>query len=273
MSTPNLSTSHLSACDIGYTAPSGRVLVHPLSVEIADGECVAIAGPNGAGKSTLLRMLMGRLPPTHGSIAVAGDALARLSPQERARRIAVLGQAEPAALSMNVGDYVALGRIPWRQHASAADHGEAVKQALAACGLESASQRRLDMLSGGERQRAGLARALAQRPAVLLLDEPTNHLDLRARCDMLDLVRDLGITVVAVLHDLSLLSRFADRVVVMEAGRLVAMDRPKEAMRTELVRRVFQVDAFEMANPRGGSPMLVFDAPARNVTPLRRSVA
>ncbi len=269
----SVTATDLNACDLGFTGALDRILVHPLSFKIGAGERVAIVGPNGAGKSTLLRLLAGRLAPTQGSVSVGTEALAGLAAPERARRIAVLAQSESATPSLNVSDYVALGRIPWRQHASADVHRAVVQQALQACGLEGKAHRPLHTLSGGERQRAGIARALAQQPGTLLLDEPTNHLDLRARCDMLDLVRGLGITVVAVLHDLSLLSRFADRVIVINEGHMVAIGRPETALTPELVRQVFHVDTFEMAHPRGGLPMLVFDVPASNVVPLLKRVA
>jgi len=254
-------SASLSATGLGYSTAAGRPLLHAVSVDVAAGECLAIVGPNGAGKSTLLRLLAGRLAPTQGRITIDGRPLATLAPQQRAQRIAVLAQSEPAGSMLRVREYVSLGRIPWRERSAADAHGRAVRQALSACGLALKGERRLETLSGGERQRAGLARALAQQPALLLLDEPTNHLDLRARCDLLDLVRGLGITVIAVLHDLALVGRFAARVAVLDQGRLVACGVPAEALRAEVVRTVFRVDAFEAPHPRDGRPVLVFDSP------------
>ena len=173
----------------------------------------------------------------------------------------MLAQSEPAGLALCVREYVALGRIPWRQQSAAAVHGGAVRHALSLCALEHAANRALDTLSGGERQRAGLARALAQEPSVLLLDEPTNHLDLRGRCDLLDLVRGLGITVVAVLHELALVGRFADRVAVIDQGRLVMIGTPAVALSAKLVREVFHVDTFTAPHPRDGRSVLMFDSP------------
>ena len=257
-------TGTLRARALGYATASGATLLHALSFDAAGGECLAIVGPNGAGKSTLLRLLAGRLPATQGTVSVDGRDVAALAPQDRARRIAVLAQSEPAGLALRVREYVALGRIPWRLRSTPAVHQGAVRHALALCGLESAADRALDTLSGGERQRAGLARALAQEPSVLLLDEPTNHLDLRGRCDLLDLVRGLGITVVAVLHELALVGRFADRVAVLERGRLVALGAPAAALSPSLVRDVFRVDTFSAPHPRDGRPVLMFDSPMRN---------
>ena len=256
-----MASGTLSARAVGYTTAAGATLVHALSFDAAAGECLAIVGPNGAGKSTLLRLLAGRLTPTHGSVAVDDRDVAALAPQDRARRIAVLAQSEPTGLALRVRDYVALGRIPWRQQSAATVHRSAVQRSLSLCALEQAGDRTLDTLSGGERQRAGLARALAQEPSILLLDEPTNHLDLRARCNLLDLVRGLGTTVVAVLHDLALIGRFADRVAVIDQGRLVTIGAPAAALSANVVRDVFHVDAFTVPHPHDGRPVLVFDSP------------
>jgi iron complex transport system ATP-binding protein len=256
-------TGTLSARALGYATASGATLLQALSLDAAGGECLAIVGPNGAGKSTLLRLLAGRLPATQGTVSVDGRDVTALTPQDRARRIAVLAQSEPAGLALRVREYVALGRIPWRLRSTPEVHQGAVQHALALCGLEPAADRALDTLSGGERQRAGLARALAQEPSVLLLDEPTNHLDLRGRCDLLDLVRGLGITVVAVLHELALVERFADRVAVLDRGRLVAIGAPAAALSPRLVRDVFRVDMFTVTHPRDGHPVPMFDSPPR----------
>ena len=258
-----MSTGNLSARAVGYTTAAGSTLLHPLSFDAVGCECLAIVGPNGAGKSTLLRLLAGRIAATQGNVTVDDRDIAALTPQDRARCIAVLAQSEPAGLALCVREYVALGRIPWRQQSAAVQAG-AVRHALSLCALEQAADRALDTLSGGERQRAGLARALAQEPSVLLLDEPTNHLDLRGRCDLLDLVRGLGITVVAVLHDLALVGRFADRVAMLERGRLVAIGAPAAALSPSLVRDVFRVDTFTAPHPRDGRPVLMFDSPPRN---------
>ena len=256
-----MTSGSLSARAVGYATAAGATLVHALSFDAVGGECLAIVGPNGAGKSTLLRLLAGRLAATQGNVVVDGRDVAALAPQDRARRIAVLAQSEPTGLALRVREYVALGRIPWRQQSAAAVHQGAVRRALSLCALEQAADRALDTLSGGERQRAGLARALAQEPSVLLLDEPTNHLDLRGRCDLLDLVRGLGITVVAVLHELALVGRFADRVAVIDQGRLVMIGTPAVALSAKLVRDVFRVDTFTAPHPRDGRPVLMFDSP------------
>jgi iron complex transport system ATP-binding protein len=253
----------LSIQQLAYTTAAGVALVQPLSFDVLPGQCLAIVGPNGAGKSTLLSMIAGRINPTRGRVVVDGADVARLTALERAQRIAVLAQSEPTALPLSVHDYVALGRIPWRQESSQAAHRSSVQHALGLCTLAQVERRPIDTLSGGERQRAALARALAQQPSVLLLDEPTNHLDLRARCDLLDLVRGLGVTVIAVLHELALVARFADQVAVIDRGRLVALGAPAVALAAGVVRDVFRVDAFTAVHPRDGHAVTMFDNPPR----------
>ena len=239
--------------------PAGGTLLGPLDLCVAPGERIAVVGPNGAGKTTLLRLLSARLDPCAGTVSLGGRVLHDLGGRERALAIAVLGQDEPADARFDVLDYVALGRLPHQGRCGHAEHAAAVARALERCGVAHLGGRALSTLSGGERQRVRLARALAQAPAVLLLDEPTNHLDLRARIELLELVAGLGITVIAVLHELSLVTGFADRVLVLQAGRVAAIGPPAQALDAGLVAEVFGLDVFTATHPRHGRPSLVFD--------------
>ena len=243
--------------------PSGPAILDDVSFDIASRERLAVVGPNGAGKTTLLRLMSGRIAPSSGTVRVGGTDLRRLSFAERARRIAVVVQNDVPDLRLTVADYVGLGRIPHAGLAATEVDRRIVDAALERTGLTTFGQRKLDGLSGGERQRSAIARAIAQEPRVLLLDEPTNHLDPRARSDMLDLARTLGITVIAVLHDLSLVHPFADRVAILDGGRLVALGTPEEALAPDVVRAVFNMDCFPATNPATGRTVLVFDAPGR----------
>jgi iron complex transport system ATP-binding protein len=236
---------------------------------------MAIVGPNGAGKSTLLRLLAGLLVPSSGHILLNRQRLQDIAPLARARKFAILGQADHADARLRVHDYVALGCLPLRQTHAAAQLQAVVTDVLALCNLTALAPRSLGSLSGGERQRAHLARALAQRPQLLLLDEPTNHLDPRATADLLTLVRGLGITVVAVLHNLPLVPSWADQVAVLKAGALVRFEPPALALNPVTVHQVFAMHSYYLPHPHTEQPMLVLDTkppePAPGSAPQHRN--
>ena len=249
--------------DIGLQTPQGACLLDGVSFSLAAGQCCAVVGPNGAGKSSLLGVMSGRLKASAGTVhfGEAENLKSRLhaNPLQRALQLAVVGQTEQADSRLTVLDYVALGRVPHQGRCSKAHHDAALAHALAVCGMARFSHRGLHSLSGGERQRAHLARALAQEPAVLLLDEPTNHLDLRARVELLDLVRGLGITVVAVLHELSLVPEFADQVLVLNKGQLVAQGSPQAALSADVVERVFGMSLVRAPHPETKNSLWFFE--------------
>lgn len=229
-----------------------------VSLTLQPGEVTAIVGPNGAGKSSLIACLAGLLHPASGSVCCHGDDLAALPPRARARRIGYLPQTPEIAWDVTVETLVSLGRLPWqgaalhRAHASAAQDAAAVSAALAAMDLDSFRQRSVVRLSGGERARALLARVLAGEPAWLLADEPLASLDLAHAAALVRLLRDqaaAGRGVVLVLHDLATAMNRADRVIVLEQGRVVADGPPAEALDARLVGRVWQVEARWLGEP------------------------
>jgi iron complex transport system ATP-binding protein len=217
----------------------GRHVLGPLSLAIAGGTLVALAGPNGAGKTTLLSALAGLLAPESGQVLLAGTPLAAISRAERGRRVAWLEQGARAAWGLTVREVAELGRLPH------GDNGEAaVEAALSACGLAAFAGRRVDALSGGEARRAMLARVLATEADILLLDEPTADLDPAQGFALMRLLRaeaTRGRAVVTVLHDLSLAARFADRIVLMAEGQVVADGTARAVMTEEVAGRVFGV--------------------------------
>ncbi len=225
----------------GYGA---REVLHGIDLELGPGLC-ALVGPNGAGKSTLVRALAGLLVPRSGTVELDGTALQALSRGAIARRIAVVPQIFDTLFPFTVREIVMLGRTArLRAFAGPGDADrQAVERALDLLELRDLAVRRIDTLSGGERQRAVLAMALAQETDVLLLDEPTVHLDPGHQRATLALVRDLarssGIAVVAVLHDLNLASAMALRIVVLDAGRIVADGAPAPVVTQRTVERVF----------------------------------
>jgi len=257
-----LSTPMLQLQGAAFRTPEGRALIAPIDAIVRPGECVALVGPNGAGKSTLLKLLAARLAPTDGAVRLLGRDLTGWPAAARARHVALLSQAEAVDGGLRVRDYVAFGRLPHRHGASRAEHDAAVEHALRTCAVHGLAGRALATLSGGERQRVHLARALAQQPTLLLLDEPTNHLDLAARADLLALVRSLGLTVVAALHELGLVPGFATRAWVLQGGRLVADGAPAQALSAGRVASVFGMELVHTRHPRHGGTLWSFERAA-----------
>jgi iron complex transport system ATP-binding protein len=253
----------IDARGVGYTVQTAEVLVEDVTLSVTDTDRLAIIGPNGSGKTTLLRMLAGTLRPTQGEVLIEDRRMDKLPPTERARSIAVVGQSDLPDARLAVIDYVELGRVPHHGLRRRSEERDIVVDALKRTGLLPMLARPLGSLSGGERQRAQLARAIAQEPKVLFLDEPTNHLDPRARGEMLQLVAGLGIAVVAVLHDLPMVTPFATQVAVMNESRLVALGSPASTLTPALVRQIFAVDVLRLPHPAEERELTIFDIPLR----------
>ncbi len=225
--------------DVGVDL-DGNEIVRGVDLSVASGEWVTVIGPNGAGKSTLLRAIAG-LVRFRGGIELFGQASEALSRRQRARLVAMVPQDPAVPPGMVVLDYVLLGRTPYIPplgRESAADL-VAVDEALVRLDLTRFAGRRLESLSGGERQRVFLARALAQGATLLLLDEPTTALDIGHQQEVLELVdrlrRDGRLTVLATMHDLSIAGEFADRMVLLANGRVVAAGPPREVLTERLL--------------------------------------
>jgi iron complex transport system ATP-binding protein len=213
----------------------GRAVVNGLSVNVEPGEWVGLIGPNGAGKTTALRAAAGQVS-YRGELCVAGREVAGLSARELARELALVPQNPVTPPNLRVADYVMFGRtphIPWFGRESASDF-EAAARALRRLDLQELAARPLAALSGGELQRAVLARAMAQEAQLLLLDEPTSALDIGRQQSVLELVDclrgELGLTVVAAMHDLTLAGQFADRLLLLSSGRVVAEGAPVDVL-------------------------------------------
>ena len=225
----------------------GATIVEQASLSLRRGELVALVGPNGAGKTTLMRALAG-LVPAEGAIMFGGRPLADLKPRERARQVAYLPQGHIFHWPMPVAAIVMLGRAPHADPFSSVSPQDraAVAHALATTETEQFAQRPVTTLSGGEKARVALARALATQAPVLLADEPTASLDPRHQLVVMELLRDAahgGDAILAILHDLALAARFADRVLVMDRGRIVADDAPAGALSAERLAAVFGIEA------------------------------
>ena len=242
----------------------GARFIEGLSLEIVSGSFVAIVGPNGSGKSTLLRAIYRALKPDAGRILIGTSDVWQTVPREAAKLRAVVTQHQTSNDGLLVRDVVATGRHAyqsWHRRETLEDR-ERVDEALVRCAALHLLDRRYSSLSGGERQRVLLARALTQDAPVLLLDEPTNHLDITAQHDLLDLLESVALTRVVVLHDLDHAVAHANRVIVMQRGRVRADGPPSDTLTPDLTREVFHVDSRIVEHPITGRPHLV-TAPAR----------
>lgn len=247
----------LSVNDISVSFGQRKV-VDSVSLDLMAGEIVALLGPNGAGKTTLLRALNGTVTLKSGDITLDGNLLGELSRREIARNIAVVAQENETKFPITVLEFVLAGRFTrgaafgWE---TAADV-DAANRALAMCDLEGFADRLMNELSGGERQRVVLARALAAETRVLLLDEPTANLDLAHQALMFRLVRDrcrgCGTSAIVITHDLNLASEFAERAILLKAGKVFAQGPTSSVLTRENLQAVYNVQVLLDENPASG---------------------
>ncbi len=245
------------AVDLAYTV-NDATLVGGVTLEVDAGEVVGVIGPNGAGKTTLLRLLAGELEPGSGSVTLDGHALDQLSPARLARIRALLPQHHVLEFGFRCIEVVLMGRHPHAESEAAAR--TAARRALEAVDAWSLAERTFPTLSGGEQARVACARVLAQETPLLLLDEPTANLDLRHQQTVMEVMRSRaagGVGVVAVLHDINLAARHADRVAVMDAGRLRAVGTPRDVLTPSLLSEVYEIEVAVVPDPRTGQPLIL----------------
>jgi iron complex transport system ATP-binding protein len=235
-----------------------REVLREVSLSAEPGIIIALLGPNGAGKTTLLRACNGTVPVVSGQVELDGNPLTSLSRREIAKNIAVVAQENETKFPVTVFEFVLAGRFArgaafgWETPADK----EAAERALSLCDLAEFGDRFMNELSGGERQRVVLARALAAETRILLLDEPTANLDLSHQGLMLKLVRDRctrsGSAAIVITHDLNLASEFAEEVVMLKAGRVVATGPPAQVLTSGNIREVYDVSVLLDENPESG---------------------
>jgi len=250
----------------GLSVSNGeKAVLQQVGFYLAAGQVLAVIGPNGAGKSSLIRALSGVLPVRGGAVRLDGRDLRQYSEVERARRIAVVPQAVNLPAAFTVWETVLLGRTPhlnWLGQLTAKDE-DIARWALERTDTQALAGRPVNQLSGGEQQRVLLARALAQSAPVMLLDEPTAHLDLQYQLSLLELVRELAhqekLAVLVALHDLNLVSRYADKVALLAEGKLCALGRPGEVLQADVLTRAYRVPLQVLALG-GGLPPVVLPA-------------
>lgn len=249
----------LEASRVVITA-GARVIVDSVDCTVPAGSITALVGPNGAGKSTLLRALAAVHRPDSGAVTFDGSDLFAIPRRERARSVAFVEQDAVTETAMTVRSVVGLGRLPHEGLWGSPSTAE-VERALETAEVAAFADRSFLTLSGGERQRVMLARALAQQPSLLLLDEPTNHLDIGAQLSVLHLLTALadgGMTVLAALHDLALAASYADHVIVLLDGKVVASGPTPQTLTPELVRAVYGVETTVLTDPASGRTVLAF---------------
>ena len=229
----------------------GRVVLHDVSLTVRSGEVLAIVGPNGAGKSTLLGVLSGDLAPTSGAVLIDGEPLASFTPRQLATRRAVLLQSNEVSFAFSVNDVVAMGRNPWPPDV----RDETILAAsISALDLHDVAHRPYRELSGGEQARASLARVVAQDTRIVLLDEPTAALDIRHQEEVFALARGwarAGRAVAIAVHDLSLAAAHADRVAVVDGGRISALGAHREVLTEAQIAATWHHDVNVIDDPYG----------------------
>ncbi|MEV6257069.1 heme ABC transporter ATP-binding protein [Nocardia sp. NPDC051911] len=237
-----------------------RRVLDGVDFEAVAGQVVALVGPNGAGKSTLLAALAGELAPSAGTVELDGQPLAHWTTLDMARRRAVLPQTHTVGFPFTAREVVAMGRAPWVRTERREHDEKQIAAAMAATDVAHLATRSFPTLSGGERARVTLARVLAQDTATLLLDEPTAALDLGHQEAVLRLAAeraDDGAAVVVVLHDLGVAAAYADRVAVLDSGRIAADGPPREVLTTELLTRVYQHPVEVLDHPVTGAQLVL----------------
>jgi iron complex transport system ATP-binding protein len=245
-----------------HVSYGSKTVLQDISLEVSPGKILALIGPNGAGKTSLVRAVSGTVPVGSGGVYVNDRDLSQYSTTQRARVLAVVPQARQLGGAYTVDQAVMMGRtahMSWLGRESEADRA-AVHLALQQTNLLDFAQRSIAQLSGGEQQRVLLARALAQSTPVLLLDEPTNHLDLQHQTNLLALVKRLAkekkLAVMMAMHDLNLVSFFADQVALLVEGRLICAGPPQDVIQADFISEAYQTPVEIVSHPVSGAPII-----------------
>ncbi|MGA5688202.1 ABC transporter ATP-binding protein [Cytobacillus pseudoceanisediminis] len=236
--------------NMSFSVPDKQIL-NNITFSVEQGKFIGIIGPNGSGKSTMLKIIYRHLKQTSGFVTLYENDILDISQKKLAQELAVVSQDTPVLFDFTVKDLVMMGRTPYKKWL-AADNREdfaIVEESMMLANVLHLENRTFSQLSGGEKKRVMLARALAQQANLLILDEPTNHLDIEHQYQLMDLVKDLPITIVAALHDLNLAAGYCDELLVMNDGALYMAGTPEQVLTEETLREVFRMQAGVSKNP------------------------
>lgn len=246
--------------DVNYGKKS---VLKGLTLEIPAGKVVSLIGQNGCGKSTLLKTVAKAVVPRGGEVIYRDRPIGSYPPKKMAQKVAYLAQVHESPPDIDVRTLVSYGRFPYSKFGRGLTEAGAkiIDRALAMTGLSHLEDRILSTLSGGERQRAWIAMTIAQEPEVLILDEPTTYLDVSYQVEVLELVRklnrDLGITIVMVLHDINLAARYSDLLAAVKNGGLYAFGTPTDIVTEQYLRDIFQIETSVYTDPVHGCPYFI----------------
>lgn len=231
----------------------GEEIIKDISLHIANNEFVGIIGPNGSGKSTFLKSIYRVLKPRSGKIYINKKEIKGLSLRETAREMAVVAQHNEESFEFTVLDMVLIGRTPHKKflERNNLEDLKKVKEALKKVGMEDFIDRNYSTLSGGEKQRIILARALAQDTNCLILDEPTNHLDIRYQFQFMNIAKNLGITIIAAIHDLNIASLYCDTIYAFKDGKILASGGPNDVITEDLIYELYKVRSKVLRGENG----------------------
>ena len=243
---------------------SKKEIVKGIDLAVNNNKFIGLIGPNGSGKSTLLKAIYGVIKPTFGDIFISDTNIKNYNKKNLAKTLGVVSQFNNINFDFKVIDIVLMGRAPYKgllEQDNKSDYDMALK-ALSQVGMIDFAQKSFSLLSGGEKQRVILARAITQRPKILILDEPTNHLDIKYQLEVMSIVKNLNICVLAALHDLTLASQFCDELYVLKDGAILYKGTPNEVITEEMIKEVYDVDSNVYINPRTNKLSIEYLPPA-----------
>ena len=249
---------NICATDIKMEIGNNEIL-KGVSIDSKNKEFVGIIGPNGSGKSTLLKCIYRTLKPNGGCIMLGNTHISTMSVKESAKKLAVVAQHNYYNFDFSVEEVVLMGRSPHKKRLepdNSKDY-QIVNESLDKVGMLEFKNRSFSTLSGGEQQRVILARALAQQTPCLILDEPTNHLDIKYQLSLLNIVKDLDLTIVAAIHDLNIAAMYCDRLFVMKNGKIVGSGTPQEVLTKEFIKEIYDIDV-EIVNDSKGDMHILY---------------